>query len=303
MSLILANREAFDSWMGRASINSQLKHAELSSLGLSGSAWWEGVRSAAEGGDFERHGNVALVKCIGALDYKYSVWSWLFDGSCYMGIDNKVQAATRDAGISKIVLYIDSPGGTHHGLLEASDSVYAARQSGKEVVAVVDPEAASAGYWLASQANRIVALKSGWVGSLGSQAMVYSMKRMYDEEGIDIEVLRANISPKKNQGIPYEAITDEARKERQGWVDMAGNQFVEHVMRGRDKTRDEVLKNFGQGAMFFAEDAISRGMVDTIGNLQSELAVESVSSPAERMSSRKSLASSLRARMNDRRPG
>jgi capsid assembly protease len=170
-------------------------------------------------------------------------------------------------------------------------------------VAVVDPEAASAGYWLASQANRIVALKSGWVGSLGSQAMVYSMKRMYDEEGIDIEVLRADISPKKNQGIPYEAITDEARKERQGWVDMAGNQFVEHVMRGRGKTRDEVLKNFGQGAMFFAEDAISRGMVDTIGNLQSELAVESVSSPAERMSNRNRIASSLRARLNDRRPG
>lgn len=299
MSLILANREAFDNWLGRAAVNSQLRHAELSSFG--GSAWWDKIRSQAEGSEFERHGNVALVKCIGALDYKYSIWSWLFDGSCYMGIDNKVQAATRDAGITKIVLYIDSPGGTHHGLLEASDSVFAARQS-KEVVAVIDPEAASAGYWLASQASRIVALRSAWVGSVGSQAMLYSMKKMYDEEGIDIEVLRASISPKKNQGIPYEAISDEARAERQGWVDMAGNQFVEHVMRGRNKTRQEVLDKFGQGMMFFAEDAMSRGMVDSIGNLQTELSMEEKSNSPARVASRNQIASAFRARVLGRRP-
>lgn len=300
MSLILANGEAFDNWMSRANVNSQLRRAQLSSLGTSlgslAGEWWEKIRSQAEGGDFERHGNVALVKCIGALDYKYSIWSWLFDGGCYMGIQNKIESATRDTGIGKIVLYVDSPGGTHHGLLEASDAVFAARQSGKEVVAVVDPEAASAGYWLASQANRVVALQSAWVGSVGSQAMLYSMKKMYDEEGIDIEVLRASISPKKNQGIPYEAITDAARTERQGWVDMAGNQFVEHVMRGRGKTREAVLENFGQGAMFFAEDAIARGMVDSIGNLQTELASEGVASPEDRVNSRRrQVASSVRA--------
>lgn len=287
MSLILTNREAFGSWYESAVINSQIKRAELAELvarGVASSSWWESIRSANQGEEFERHGRVALVKAEGALDYKYSLMSWYYGGSSYMGVDNKVQAASRDTGIEKIVLYVDSPGGTHHGLLEASDSIYAARQS-KEVVAVVDPTAASAGYWLASQATRVVALKSAWVGSVGSQAMLYSLKRSYDEAGVDIEVLRASVSPKKNQGIPYEAITDEARAERQGWVDMAGEQFIEHVMRGRGKSREDVLKNFGQGMMFFADDAIARGMVDSIGNLQSEMNVDGVQSPADRGSS------------------
>lgn len=282
MNLILANQGAFDHWQVKVRSTAELRLVQASNYASSPNSgmfdqWWESVKSKAEGGEFRRVGSTAVIDCHGALDYKYSIWSWLYDSSCYLGIQSKVKAAEDDSGIDKIVLTIDSPGGTHHGLLEASNAIWSARESGKEVVAVVDPEAASAGYWLASQSNRIVAIESGWVGSLGSQSMLYSMKRMYDEEGVDIEVIRASISPKKNQGIPYEAITDAAREERQGWVNMAGEQFIEHVMRGRGKTRSQILDNYGQGMMFFTPEAKSRGMIDEIGSLQSEL----VANPSE----------------------
>jgi ClpP class serine protease len=101
--------------------------------------------------------------------------------------------------------------------------------------------------------------------------MLYSMKRMYDEEGIDIEVVRASISPNKNLGHPYEKLSDEAREERQGWVDVAGNQFVEQVARGRGIKREDVLKSYGQGRMFFATDALDRGMIDEISNFDTVL--------------------------------
>lgn len=278
---MLANQSAMDAWQEKASIQAQANlHAMQATLqggGLQSQTWreyWQGICDRAEGPEFERHGRVAMVKCCGALDYKYSFWAYIFDSSCYAGIASKVNAAKEDSGIEKIVLYVDSPGGAHHGLLEASNAIWEARQAGKEVVAVVDPTAASAGYWLASQANRIVALESGWVGSLGSQVMLYSVKRSLTEAGIDIEVLRADVSPNKNLGHPYEEISDEAREERQGWVDMAGNQFVEHVSRGRDKSRSYILEDYGQGKMFFAPEAIKRGMVDAVGSLQAELSVE-----------------------------
>ncbi len=52
-------------------------------------------------------------------------------------------------------------------------------------------------------------------------------------------------------------------------------------MRGRGKTRKEILDNYGQGQMFFAPEAIERGMIDSIGNLQSELAQVNSSSPVQ----------------------
>jgi len=281
--MMLFNGDAFDRWSSRSQYTAQMRVAAMhAAVGqtVAGSApmhgeWsqiWGKIKSQAEGGEFTRHGTTAQVDVLGALDYKYSLWSWYFDSSCYRGVTAKVMAAANDASIKRIVLYVDSPGGHHHGLQEASDAIWAARETGKEVIAVVDPEAASAGYWLASQASRIVGIESGWVGSLGSQIMVYSMKRMHEESGLDIEVIRAAVSPNKNLGIPYEAITDEARADRKRIVDMAGEKFVEHVARGRGLKREDVLKSFGQGLMYFTPDAISRGMIDEIGSLDSVLA-------------------------------
>jgi len=124
---------------------------------------------------------------------------------------------------------------------------------------------------MASQANRIVCLRSGWLGSLGSQVGLTSYYRMFQEAGIDKELIRASISPDKNLGAQFEPISDKAREERQRWADYAGNQFISYVERGRKKTRQQILDNYGQGQMFFAPEALERGMIDSIGNLQSEL--------------------------------
>jgi ClpP class serine protease len=268
-SLLLVNQDCFSDRMARKSHEIQSRLNAKAPVSAADD-WFEKIKSEAEGGTFERRGNVAVVKILGALDYHYSFWSWLFDSSCYLGIMNAVTAAANDASINKIVLYLDSCGGGFHGCEECADVIFAARDS-KEVVAVVDPEAASAGYWMASQANRIVCLKSGWLGSVGSQVGLTSYYRMFQEAGIDKELIRAAISPDKNLGFPYEPISDKAREERQRWADYAGEVFISHVERGRGKSRKEVLDNYGQGQMYFAPEALTRGMIDSIGNLQSEL--------------------------------
>jgi capsid assembly protease len=270
-SLLLVNQDCFSDRMARKSHEIQSRLASKASAVTSASDdWFDRIKSEAEGGTFERRGNVAIVKVLGALDYHYSFWSWLFDSSCYMGIMNAVTAAANDASINKIVLYVDSCGGGFHGCEECADAIYAARDA-KEIVSVIDPEAASAGYWMASQAKRIVCLRSGWLGSIGSQVGLTSYYRMLQEAGIDKELIRAAISPDKNLGAQFEPISDKAREERQRWADYAGEVFIQHVERGRGKSRQDILDNYGQGQMFFAPEAKTRGMIDSIGDLQSEL--------------------------------
>jgi signal peptide peptidase SppA len=277
--MLLVNQSAFENWLQKANVNAslrmqQLAHPEslassnhVSSLG----EWWDRIKSQSEGPEFQRSGSTAVISVQGALEHHYSIWSWYYDSDCYKGIAAKVKAAAADEDIDRIVLDVHSPGGVHHGCPECAQAVMEARAS-KEVIAVVDFEAASAGYYISSQATRIVGLKSGWVGSIGTQILLYSMKKMYDEEGIDIEVIRAAVSPNKNLGISYEPISDAARAERQSWVDTCAGDFVAAVAKGRGVDEATVKETFGQGKMFFMPEAKRLGMVDSFGTLESVLA-------------------------------
>lgn len=235
---------------------------EVTSLGQ----WWDSIKSQAEGCEFQRTGSVAVIPIQGALEYHYSLWSWYYDSDCYKGIIAKVTEAANDNSIDTIVLNVHSPGGVHHGCPECAQAIWDARQK-KEVIACVDYEAASAGYFLASQATRIVGLESGWVGSIGTQILLYSAAKMYQNEGFDIEVIRAAVSPDKNLGIAYEPISDAARKERQGWVDYCASSFIAAVARGRGVDEKTVKTKFGQGKMLFMPQAMELGMVDSLGCL------------------------------------
>lgn len=272
--MLLVNQTAFENWLQRSRTTSQVRMAQLQSMQGervgSFRDWFEPIKNRAEGSEFDRVGSVAVIRVQGPLSYHYDIWSWMYESSSYKGIVSKVRAAADDNSIDRIVLDVHSPGGVHMGCPEAADAVYEARAS-KEVISVVDFEAASAGYYIASQATRIVGLKSGWVGSIGSQILLHSASRMYEKEGIDIEVIRSDVSPDKNLGIPFEPISDEARKERQGWVDQAGKEFVAAVARGRGMSEDAVLNKFGKGKMTFMEQAKSLGMVDDFGDLRSVL--------------------------------
>jgi signal peptide peptidase SppA len=277
-TVLLVNQTAFQNWLEKAALTAQLRSRQISDFSsqISDSQvsslgeWWDRIKSQAEGSEFQRAGSTAIVNVQGALEYHYSIWSWFYDSDSYKGIAAKVRAAAMDEDIDRIVLNVHSPGGVHHGCPECAQAVFDAR-SVKEVVAVVDYEAASAGYYIASQATRIVGLTSGWVGSIGTQIMLYSTKRMYEQDGIDIEVIRAAQSPNKNLGIPYEPISDAARQERQGWVDRCAADFVAAVARGRGINDKQVLDKFGQGKMFFMSEAKQLGMVDSFGNLDQVL--------------------------------
>ena len=73
--------------------------------------------------------------------------------TCYEGITAQLRAAAEDQSVQSIVLDIDSPGGEVGGVLALGQLIRRVREE-KPVVAVVNDMAASAGYWLAAQANR-----------------------------------------------------------------------------------------------------------------------------------------------------
>ncbi|WP_166295316.1 S49 family peptidase [Bradyrhizobium sp. 2S1] len=152
------------------------------------------------------------------------------------------------------------------GTVEAATAVAAAAAK-KPVVAIANTLAASAAYWIASQAGELVMTPSADVGSIGAMIMHQDISGWLDQVGIKMTIVRSEQSPNKNEAHPFAPLSDEARAYLQGRANEAGADFVKAVASGRRVSQTKVREEFGQGRMVGAREAVARGMADRIATL------------------------------------
>lgn len=184
-------------------------------------------------------------------------------------LQQTIRQLAQDPEVGTIVLEIDSPGGVVTGTQEAADAIFEARQT-KRVVALVNPLAASAAYWIASQAHEIIAVPSADVGSVGVFMMHADCSGMMEASGIAPTFIFAG--QYKTEGNPFEPLTAEARDFLQGEVDGIYRQFIRAVARGRDVPTSKVEADFGQGRTFTADVARKAGMIDRVATINTAFA-------------------------------
>lgn len=172
-----------------------------------------------------------------------------------------LQAAIEDDAVQAIVLDVDSPGGSVQGLAELGDEIRAAR-SKKPIVAHTDGLMASAAYWLASQADKVVATKSATVGSIGVIASVIDQHRALANEGFDPVVVKS--TPGKGGVQSTGAIGDADRADLQREVDAHHAMFVDAVAAGRGIDRAQA-EQLADGRVYLGEESKARGLIDAIG--------------------------------------
>lgn len=209
-------------------------------------------------------------------------YSGFFGSSVGMnGIQAALAAAVANAEVGIIVLAIDSPGGTVAGTPETAAAVRSAAAS-KKVVAVADTLAASAAYWIGSQASEFVVAPSADIGSIGVVGVHNDLSKLYEQWGIKTTLIHAGKF--KVEGNPFEPLSDEARANMQARVDEAHGQFIRDVALGRGTTQANVRENFGQGRTIGSRKAVDLGMADRIATLGEVIAGLSAKSPARRRS-------------------
>jgi ClpP class serine protease len=168
------------------------------------------------------------------------------------------QAADADEYVSSIEYYVDSPGGYVAGLMPA---VKAMRDVSKPTTARVGGMAASAGYWLASQADKMIATSDiSRFGSIGVAVEEYDNTKMLENAGITRRVYTSTDAPHKRP----DTSTEEGRLEIVDGLDDLHRVFAGQVAEGRGVTIETVNADFGRGAVFTAQEAMRRGMIDSI---------------------------------------
>jgi len=210
-------------------------------------------------------GRVARVPVLGPISRRESFWSMFFGGTSVEGLIKALRDVEADSSISTVLLDIDSPGGTVSGIPELAGEVRRLAES-KHVVALANSLTASAAYWMASQADEIVATPEALVGSVGVFAVHEDWSKVWERAGLKLTYIAAG--KYKVEGNFDEPLSDEARAHVQGIVDDAYSLFVSDVAKGRGVSAETVRADYGEGRVFTAKDAKAAGMVDRVAGFE-----------------------------------
>lgn len=179
----------------------------------------------------------------------------------YNFIRRQMAAAMLDDDVKGIVGDFNTYGGEAAGCFECSDEIFAMRGK-KPMIAVVDSNAYSAGYALASAFDKVVCTPSGGVGSIGVVAMHMNIGKALEKFGVEITFI--HFGEHKVDGNMFEALSPAVKKSIQTGVDKSGEAFVALVARNRNIGADKVKAT--EARTYRAEEALSLGLIDTIAS-------------------------------------
>lgn len=169
-----------------------------------------------------------------------------------------IEAAGHDPEVKELVFVVDSPGGTVAGVQSLADQI---RDTTKPTVAIVSDMAASAAYWLASQADSIEANATAQIGSIGVYSVLVDSSEAHSEAGIRVHVVRSG--DHKGSGVPGAPISPEELAEEQRMIDQLAGMFSASVADGRKMT-PEAVAQISTGQVWLAQDALRLGLIDHI---------------------------------------
>ncbi len=208
-----------------------------------------------------KSGRVAQISVLGGILRRSTGYESFFGGASVDGLLAALRNVSADPEINTVLLNIDSPGGTVDGLPEVAAEIRRVRET-KHVVAIANSLAASAAYWLASQADEVVATPEALVGSIGVFMTHVDYSGLNQQMGIKPTYITAG--KYKAEANPDQPLTDEARQHLQAIVDEAYNLFIADVAKGRNISAAAVRADFGEGRLLTAKEAKAAGLIDRV---------------------------------------
>lgn len=206
----------------------------------------------------------AIIPVEGPIAKKMNLFTQVSGGSSTQLIERDFLAALKDNAVEKIILNIDSPGGTVDGIQELAKIVYENRGT-KPVIAYTDGMMASAAYWLGSAADKIFI--SGDTTNVGSIGVVTSHVDVSKyEEKMGIKTTEIYSGKYKRIASEYEPLSKEGKEYLHDITDYLYSVFVNDVARNRGVSKEDALK-MADGKIFIGKQAVKVGLVDGVSTL------------------------------------
>ncbi len=182
---------------------------------------------------------------------------------------NEIEKLRKNTDIKAVVLRVNSPGGSAY----ASEQIWKAiadLKTEKPVVVSMSDVAASGGYYIACNANKIVAQPTTITGSIGIFGMFPNLKKATEKIGLDVDVVKTheysdfgNFARPMNEG--EKAIL-------QSYIERGYDLFLTRCAEGRNIPKD-TLAQYAEGRVWTGHQAKEIGLVDELGDLKKAIEI------------------------------
>jgi protease-4 len=179
-----------------------------------------------------------------------------------------LREARDDDNVKALVLRVDSPGGEVFASEQIRREIVALKAAGKPVVVSMGDLAASGGYWISMNADKIYADPSTITGSIGIFGMIPTIPRALEKIGVHgdgvgttryagaFDITRP-LAPEVGQVI--QSVIDKGYRDFTGKVAIARKRPVEQI------------DGIARGRVWSGAQAKERGLVDDFGGLQTAI--------------------------------
>lgn len=173
-----------------------------------------------------------------------------------------------DPTIKGILFTINSPGGGVYESAEIREKILKIKDAGIPIYVSMKNLAASGGYYVAADADKIFANPETWTGSIGviSQTMDYA--GLMEKYGVKSHIYASGRN--KAMGSPYKEPSEEEVAIWMSLINDSYDRFVKIVAEGREMPEERV-REIADGRIYSAKQALENGLVDEIGNSEEAL--------------------------------
>lgn len=197
----------------------------------------------------------------------------IISGNGSTGIQDKymvseIEKLRKDKDIKAVVFRVNSGGGSAY----ASEQIWKAIGDLKEekpVVVSMGDLAASGGYYISANADRIVAQATTMTGSIGIFGLIPNFEGTTEKIGIHSDVVKTNeFADFGNLTRPF---NEREKVAMQNYVEKGYDLFLTRCAEGRNMDKD-TLALYAEGRVWTGNQAKEIGLVDEIGGI--EMAIE-----------------------------
>ncbi|HAX91159.1 MAG TPA: signal peptide peptidase SppA, partial [Rhodospirillaceae bacterium] len=176
--------------------------------------------------------------------------------------------ASKDKDVKAILFRVNSPGGSPVASETIRRALIKAKESKKPIYVSMGSVAASGGYWIAMNADYIVANPATITGSIGVVAGKFVLGEMFDKLGVKFDTISSD--GRAGMWSPRTPFDTKGRERMNAMLDETYKAFTDNVSAAR-KIAPEKMPDVAKGRVFTGEQAFKVGLIDEIGGMDSTI--------------------------------
>ena len=169
-----------------------------------------------------------------------------------------------DDDVKGLVLRVNSPGGSVFGSDLIGEALNYFKSKGKPLAVSMGDYAASGGYWISCQADRIFSDPLTITGSIGIFGMIPNVSGLAGKIGVSPQFVSTN--PEVDFPSLFRPMTESQMALMQGYINRGYDKFVGRVAKGRNLS-DARVRQIAEGRVWDGAKALELKLVDQLGQL------------------------------------